>query len=151
MDRPLYKLENYYYYLECYHYFSEAHKLIHHAASNGVPEAHRALNEICTRGGCEWTLQFTNNVRISLVHYRTTYYVQYFNDTTQTKLTFIRLVSHDLCLSGDEVTDIKDVLHRYPQGARKQWCRYISLFIWLGHTYWRPLRPSRSLKTWYHF
>ncbi len=32
-----------------------------------------------------------------------------------------------LCLS------VKDVLHRYPRGARKQWCRYISLFIWLGH------------------
>ena len=29
----------------------------------------------------------------------------------------------------ENVSIIKDVLHRYPQGARKQGCRYISLFI----------------------
>ena len=27
-----------------------------------------------------------------------------------------------------------DIVHRYPQGARKYGSRYISLFIWLGHT-----------------
>ncbi|KAH3775784.1 uncharacterized protein HI_1625-like [Dreissena polymorpha] len=30
----------------------EAHKLIHHAASKGVKEAHKVLNNVCTRGGC---------------------------------------------------------------------------------------------------
>ena len=27
-----------------------------------------------------------------------------------------------------------------PQGARKQWCRYISLFIWLGYTYGKGMK-----------
>ncbi len=45
----------------------------------------------------------------------------------------------------------KDVLHRYTRGVRKQWCRYISLFIWLGYNYGRHLRSSRPLRTWYHF
>ena len=31
---------------------------------------------------------------------------------------------------------LKDVLHRYPLGARKQWCRHISLFIWLKLKSW---------------
>jgi hypothetical protein len=31
----------------------DPHRLIAHAASQGVKEAHKALNEICTRGGCE--------------------------------------------------------------------------------------------------
>ncbi|ELT97237.1 hypothetical protein CAPTEDRAFT_227108 [Capitella teleta] len=30
----------------------EAHKLINHAATNGVKEAHRVLNGLCRRGGC---------------------------------------------------------------------------------------------------
>ncbi|WAR12160.1 ESIB-like protein [Mya arenaria] len=30
----------------------EAHKLIHHAASKGVKQAHKVLNNVCTRGGC---------------------------------------------------------------------------------------------------
>jgi len=30
----------------------ESHRLIHHAASKGVKEAHRALNDVCSRGGC---------------------------------------------------------------------------------------------------
>ncbi|KAJ8303047.1 hypothetical protein KUTeg_019443 [Tegillarca granosa] len=31
----------------------EAHELIAHAAANGVKEAHRVLNEVCSRGGCK--------------------------------------------------------------------------------------------------
>ncbi|KAL4234955.1 hypothetical protein ACF0H5_006597 [Mactra antiquata] len=31
----------------------EARKLIHHAASQGVSHAHKVLNNVCTRGGCD--------------------------------------------------------------------------------------------------
>lgn len=31
----------------------DPHRLIAHAASKGVKEAHHALNEICPRGGCD--------------------------------------------------------------------------------------------------
>ncbi|KAK6185549.1 hypothetical protein SNE40_007757 [Patella caerulea] len=31
----------------------EAHKLIAHAASKGVVEAHKVLNNVCTKGGCD--------------------------------------------------------------------------------------------------
>ncbi|XP_046334957.1 uncharacterized protein HI_1625-like [Haliotis cracherodii] len=31
----------------------EAHTLIHHAASKGVSEAHKVLNEVCAKGGCD--------------------------------------------------------------------------------------------------
>ncbi|VDH93957.1 uncharacterized protein LOC143080534 [Mytilus galloprovincialis] len=31
----------------------ESHQLIAHAASKGVKEAHRVLNEVCARGGCK--------------------------------------------------------------------------------------------------
>ncbi|KAH9499792.1 hypothetical protein Btru_077837 [Bulinus truncatus] len=30
----------------------ESHKLITHAAANGVQEAHHVLNSVCTKGGC---------------------------------------------------------------------------------------------------
>ncbi|KAK3754094.1 hypothetical protein RRG08_024169 [Elysia crispata] len=30
----------------------ESHRLIHHAAANGVREAHEVLNSVCTKGGC---------------------------------------------------------------------------------------------------
>ena len=33
--------------------FRAAHQLIAHAASKGVREAHRVLNEVCARGGCK--------------------------------------------------------------------------------------------------
>ena len=41
----------------------------------------------------------------------------------------------------------KDVLHRYTKGARRQWCRYISLVIilWLGHTYKRWIVKPEEL------
>ena len=39
---------------------------------------------------------------------------------------------------------IKDVLHRYPRSARKQWCRHISLFVWLRHTWMN----NRLLSIW---